>query len=291
MLTKQDLLEIAEILNKSELKDSVDKLTAANTELLNKVTDVEAKVTALDQKFTTETGEIRSELDIMAKFSRDLEETVTNNKTEIEAELTTLRNEVVRLADSTNSSEKLAKKVERLEKSVHHGQQHDRLWNLEIAGIPTHVGDEPEKLEEAALAIFGAIDVNCSPSNIEAIHRLKDKGNGRAPVTILCIDNRKIVREIHQNKRKLKHLKDLNIDIPGLNDQSKIFINPSLTPYTRSLAYNCRLLRDDGLIEKVRVDDDGSIKIKLVGREQLKRINVESDLTNMFGDYGKYTFL
>lgn len=289
MLTKQDLAEIADILNKSELKESVDKLTIANTDLVNQIGKINTNVAALDEKLTKETGEIRSEIEMVANFSKNLEGTITDYKAESDDAIRKLREEVQRLSTSEGQPS-LTKKLERLEKCVHHGQQHDRLWNLEIVGIPVNVGYDPEQLERAALAIFEAINVDCGSENIEAIHRLKDKGNGRAPATILCIDNRKIIREIHRNKNKLKDLAELNINISGLTEDSKIFINPSLTPYSRSLAYNCRLLRNDRLIEKVRVEDDGAIKIKFFGKDEHQRINVESDLTKLFPEYKEFSF-
>ena len=288
MLTKQDLLEIAEILNKSDLKDSIDKLTASNTDLLNKVDAVDKKVSALEDKFTGETSEIRSELELLANFGKSLENTVAQYKSEADNAILKLREEVKQLNDEGHK--KLEKKVERLENSVHSGQQHDRLWNIEIVGIPANVGYEPDQLQDAALAIFEAINVTCGPENIEAIHRLKSNERSRVPATILCIDNRRIIRDIHKNKHKLKNLKDLNIDIAGLTEDSKLFINPSLTPYTRSLAYNCRLLRNDRLIEKVRVEDDGAVKIKFFGKDNYERIRFESDLNRLFPDYKEFSF-
>lgn len=288
MLTKQDLTEISELLNKSALKDSLDRLTATNNDLVDKVGEIDVKVSALDEKFTKETRELRSEQELLATFSKNLDIKITDYKTETDNALEDLREEIKRVSNQ-GDTQKLSRKVERLEKSVHHGQQHDRLWNLEIVGIPVNVGHEPDQLEEAALSIFEAINVNCGPDNIEAIHRLKSKEN-RIPVTILCIDSRKIVRDIHKNKHKLKNLQDLNIDIAGLTEDSKIFINPSLTPYSRSLAYNCRLLRNDRLIEKVRIDDDGAVKIKFFGKDEHERIHVESDLHRLFPDYKEFSF-
>ena len=119
--------------------------------------------------------------------------------------------------------------------------QHGRLSNIEIDGIPANIGDDRKQLEVAAIKILNAINVRCSPEDIESIHRLPAK-TGIKP-TIIKFLSRKTAENSLENKGKLKHLKDLNIDINGLNDDSHIYLRPSLSPYYRKIAYNCRILK------------------------------------------------
>ena len=148
-----------------------------------------------------------------------------------------------------------------------------------------NIGDTPEQLEEAVLTIFDAINV---PENIEAIHRLPTKA-GIKP-TIMCLDNRKLIRSIHENKHKLHDLKALNLQLNGLTNESKIYINPSLTQYSKCLSYNCRILRRKGLVDKIKIEDTGEIKIRMKGEVKFVRIRVESDLTTYFPFFKEFNF-
>ena len=183
--------------------------------------------------------------------------------------------------------EKLQLKIVGLEKSLHGGLQHSRKSNIEIDGIPTNIGDERKQLEEAAIKILNAINVPCLPEDIEAIHRLPAK-SGIKP-TIIRFGSRRIAEDAFANKNKLKSLKELHIPIIGLNDDSKIFIRPSLCPYFRTLAYNCRLLRNSKLIQSVFTSDDGSIKIKTLDNS-FNKISHETDLTSRFKDFQNFSF-
>ena len=70
-----------------------------------------------------------------------------------------------------------------------------------------------------------------------------------------------------KNKSKLKDIGSLNLDIVGLDMNSKIFIRPSLCPYYKTLQFNCRNLKRHGPIKFVRTDNDGYIKIKTLKEE------------------------
>ena len=95
--------------------------------------------------------------------------------------------------------------------------------------------------------------------------------------------------DIHKNKHKLKDLQSLELDISGLTGSSKIYIKPSLSPFFKNLAYNCRLLKKDELIQKILTEDDGTLKIKTLRNEYIK-IKHSSDLTNRFKEFEKFKF-
>ena len=93
-----------------------------------------------------------------------------------------------------------AEKIVRLEKDLYNGLQHNRKWNVEIDGIPTDVGDEEEKLEEAVIKISTAIGVRITRDAIEACHRLPTRRSGGPKPTIVRFASRKIVGNIMKNK-------------------------------------------------------------------------------------------
>ena len=71
----------------------------------------------------------------------------------------------------------------------------------------------------------------------------------------------------------------LNINVAGLDENSKIYIKPSLCAYFKLLAFNCRLLKTAGRIAGVLTSDDGTIKIKTLDNRFVKIIH-ETDLTS-----------
>ena len=189
-----------------------------------------------------------------------------------------------------NSYELLSAKnhIVYLEKAVHSGLQHGRKWNIEVDGIPNNIGEDPKQLELAALEILNAINVECESEDIEAIHRLPS----RAPVkpVIIRLRSRKTVEAAFENKGKLKNLSTLNLDLAGINNESAIYIRPSLCPYYKNLAYNCRQLRKFKQVQNTIVSDDGSVKIKTFDNMYIK-ITHEKDLTSRFPDFENFNFI
>ena len=183
----------------------------------------------------------------------------------------------------------LKDKIVLLEQTVHSNLQHKRLNNIEIDGIPTNIGEKSDQLEEAALKIFEAINVTVLSGDIQAIHRLPAKEGSIKP-TIIQFVSRKTVSDIFENRKKLKNLSSLNIEIAGLTNTSKIFIRPSLCPYYRKMAYNCRELKRNGLIKEVFTSDEGIIKIKISSESDYIKVQHELTLLKYFPYFEGFSF-
>ncbi len=180
-------------------------------------------------------------------------------------------------------------RIKELETAVHKGLQHGRGWNVEIEGIPVNVGDEPAQLQAAAIKIFTAINVPVETYEIDTVHRLPSSRNVPSKPTIVRFCSRKTVRLIHENKHKLKDLGQLEIEIAGLGDNSRIFINASQCSYYKMLAFNCRLLKRKGLISGVFTSKDGRLSIKTHDEDFIK-ISHETDLTQSFPMFREFNF-
>ncbi len=176
-----------------------------------------------------------------------------------------------------------------LETATYRGQQHSRGWNVEIDGIPRNIGDEPAQLQEATLKILHAINVRCTDDDIDTIHRLPSRNDDDDKITIVRFKSRKMVRLIHDNKKILKDINQLNIDIAGLLPTSKIYIRPSQCSYYKTLGFNCRQLRREGLIMDVRNSNDGRIVIKTLSNDFIK-ISHETELVDMFPLFPNFNF-
>ena len=191
-----------------------------------------------------------------------------------------IRNYQLELQNANHTIAFLNRKLLNLEQATHAGLQHGREWNIEIDGIPINVGDDPVQLQAATLKILHAINVKCNDIDIDKIHRLPSRNDDAKP-TIVRFHSRKLVDLIHKNKSILKNLADLQIDIPGLNADSRIFLRASQCSYYKSLSYNCRQLKRAGLIEHTFVGKDGRVYIKTLEQEFVK-ISHESELMSKF---------
>ena len=179
------------------------------------------------------------------------------------------------------------KRIVSLERECFRGMQHSRGFNIEIDGIPTDVGDDPLDLENAVLELLRCIDVHIEDYEVDTVHRLPSKQVPKA--TIVRFVTRKTVRACHRNSHKLKNLSDLNLDIDGLTEDSRIYIRPSQCSYIKNLAYNCRQLKRQKLIKKVNTAKDGRITIEKNDGSFLKVTHME-DLTKDFPNFTKFNF-
>ena len=121
--------------------------------------------------------------------------------------------------------------------------QHERLNQIIISGIPSSVVDE--NLEETACRILNEVkSFKVNERDIAACHRLGNKHE-----TILRFVNRKDAEDSLYNRNKLK---DLNGETVGLAEgKVDIYINPSLSPYMKKLAFYCRVLQRQNFVAKV----------------------------------------
>ena len=79
------------------------------------------------------------------------------------------------------------------------------------------------------------------------------------------------------------------MNINGLTEDSRIYINPSISKYFKNLQYNCRVLKRHGMIKSVKTGDDGVIKIKTLNDEFIK-VSHESDLLKRFNQFQNFSF-
>ena len=253
-----------EILSNSNKIEKVDKMSTANT----------LEIHAQKVKFDTEVQKIAGD-----KHTLDETNTGQDNK----------------IVDNKDNIDWMMNRIEMMERALYSGLQHSRKFNVEIDGIPTCIGDidqkkEVKKLEVAAVKIFNAVGVLVTSDDIDAIHRLPTKF-GIKP-TIVRLKSRKTQALIMENKHKLKNLKDLNIDIAGLHDDSSIYVKASLCPYYKSLAYNCRLLKKNNLVAGVEVTDEGIVKLNIGEARNPRYIKIkhESELQDRFENFDKFSF-
>ena len=295
VLTKADIQQIKEAVNVDVLTSKMYNLTI----MVNNISsEIDSKIVNLEKSLKSSINDLRDELKTV-KISNDaLIIQVNTENAKFEGLINSIREKNLELemrgSENTNDRvldharlENLQEKIVSLETSVFDNMRHGRRRNLEIDGIPANIGEDGKQLEIAALKIFKSINVDCTPRDIEAIHRLPSKLEPKP--TIVLLNNRKIVEELHKNKAKLKNLASLNLEINGLDSNSQIYLRPSLCPYYKRLQYNCWLLRRNQQIKQVRTEDDGVIKIKTLDNVFVK-ISHEMDLRKKFPQFHHFSF-
>ena len=157
-----------------------------------------------------------------------------------------------------------------LEKRCGKSEQYSRRECLEIAGIPKSV--DHKDLEKQVLDIFGSIDVNVKSDDVEACHRIGDKGR-----TIIKLSKRKNVQSIFANKKKLKNINPTAFGLPN----AKVYINESLCGMYRGLWYKCKLLHQRNCISRFWTSN-GSHKIIIKEHGNIRTILHDDDLQEIF---------
>ena len=256
---------------KGDISSEVNRLEVKITEDIDELKQTDAQIL---HSFNVFKEESNGKVDVLQK---ELDETKTKMATQY--------NELI-LAAGVIAEQQT--KIVSLEKECHRGLQHGRGFNVEIDGIPKNIGDDPDQLEAAALKIFAAINVDVNDYDIDTIHRLPSKKEPKT--TIVRFVSRKTVRSIHLNKSKLKDLKDLDLDIAGITEESRVYIKASQCSYVKNLAFNCRKLKRAGLLSKIITGKDGRITIILNDGNSYVQVNHESVLKTHFPEFEGFDF-
>ena len=182
------------------------------------------------------------------------------------------------------SNDKLKTKIINLESDLNDLNQYGRRNNLEISGIPEDV--KIDDLEKKAVEILNAIDIKIDMKqiegkDIEGCHHVGKFSNNKPPrKTLVRFVNRKICLQALINRRKLRSFDTSTIGL----DNTELYFNENLTPLNNKLAYLCRKLKKDKIIEKTNTRNGEVILFKFNSDEGLKVPN-ESFSREMFPSY------
>lgn len=157
-----------------------------------------------------------------------------------------------------------------IEKDVVDLQQYVRRNNIEFCGIPNNVEDNA--LEDKVIEIAETIGVKLQKSEIEACHRLKERGEATGPRrTIVRFTNRKNCERLHRNKKKLKDDAGVKQKLAEKGISNTIYINNNLCPYNKMLWGKCKRLYDsyniarfwvfNGSLYIAKTENDTGIKV------------------------------
>ncbi|XP_057310282.1 uncharacterized protein LOC130648259 [Hydractinia symbiolongicarpus] len=134
------------------------------------------------------------------------------------------------IAVSRSVDEALATRITTLERRCFSNEQYSRRECVEVTGIDELVGDD--YIEEKLCHILKKIDIDITPDNIKACHRLKKRDR-----VIVKFSRRKDCLETLFNRSKLKNIDGRVFD---LSAGTKIYINESLCSYYKNIWNKCK---------------------------------------------------
>ena len=112
---------------------------------------------------------------------------------------------------------------------------------MEIEGIPDNAKDDALAEEVVKIVNFLTND-NITVSDVEDCHRLQSRTK---PKPIIVRMKRNILAKVKKNAKKLKGV-DIQLGFPR---GTQLFVRENQSPNMKSLAYNARILKRNGIIE------------------------------------------
>ena len=269
------------------LKEQLEKVEAS---IMDSIKSISSRLEHIEEKdlVANNQGGDTDKKEILNKIeSTGIEITTANEKVTGE-----LREEILKIKDVVitnlyNDNRKLRNRVSVLEKQVIENEKrfnemdlHNRKVNVEIEGIPNSV--EQKDLKEYAVQVFRHAGIDpVSNNDIEVIHRLRSKKKVK---TVIIKAKRDFIDKVYEKKKEIGKVAKDNLNLKD----TTFYVNPSLSSYSHSIAYNCRVLKRKGLIADTWVNN-GKIKIKMLDN-QINVIWHEIDLFELFQDFNEFSF-
>ena len=247
-----------------ELEGALDEFKA---DVDNKFTSLGDRLTKLTQTIDANSKSVKD--DLLGIRSAIINNLLQENR-KIRSKNYELENRVVVLED----------RLADVEKQVNQTEQNNRKNNIEIEGIPDNI--RLDALPEVIVKIVNFLtDENISVSDVEDCHRLRSRIKPKPTIVRM---KRNILMKVKKNAKNLKGI-DTALDFPR---GTQLFIRDNQSPNMKSLAYNARLLKQNGLIEDTWFWN-AAVHIKTAD-EQYHKITHETDLHRLFKDFKDFTF-
>ena len=226
----------------------------------------------------------------MQEMKEDILIQLQNENSSLKTEVDNLKQE---LSTKSNVIESLKTKLDRvvnskadldeisnLEREKSEMQQYIRRNNVEIVGIPDAV--KQCDLKSKVIEIGKAVNIEISPKEIEACHRLYKSQNQHGPKrTIVRFVNRKLAENLIKKGREFKK-RDV-FEKANLSD--KIYINNNLCSYYRFLWGKVKSLYNRKAIDSFWVFN-GIINLRLNGDNgEVFKVTHLDDLIESFPDH------
>ena len=228
-------------------------------------------------------------MEALSQEIREMRIVMTNMENNIvsrlNAELKAVKDEVNTLKqtikDKDETIDKLQKRIDEIEKRRDDNEQHNRLNNIRINGIPEKQG---ENCEELVMKVANCIDANIDIEDIDRAHRTGKVEPNKTRSIIVRFNKFKARKNMTMSKKKLKepevHEKMKTVfEGYDLGDEPQMFISDDLTKSKSALAAGVRQKRRADKIKETWISY-GKIYAKLLD-DKVVIINNKSDLDSL----------
>ena len=268
-----------------ELNDNVASVEKSLENTLLKVESFEERIAnncSLSQSILQSIKNIDTRLDgistdVLQKLddnSDSLAEKIATTTNSIKNDIAEIRSVVISKLQADNR--KLRSRVAFLEdrfimneKNQNQHDQHGRKIYFEVSGIPETITQAD--LKPTLVSIFKGAGINdASIGDIEVTHRLKSQV---IPKPIIVKAKRDFIEKVFGKKKVILQVgrnQDLNF-----GDNNKLYINEHLSPSFKSLRYNCKLMKNEEVIDDYWFSNS---KLKVKSNGQTIIIDHEIDL-------------
>ena len=195
--------------------------------------------------------------------------------------ITNLHDEVMNIKDSLiaklqTENSNLKSRLYDIEKEFAKNQNHQRRNNLVISGIPVEV--EAEDLEPTVTSILSALDITVTRNDINGIRRLRSYNEAMDnKITIVSFTNRRVAEEALANRKKLMEVDMEQIELPA---DTEIYIKENVCPYTQTLGWKCRLLKNKKKIHSTWLTK-GTVFLRLTANSDPIKIEHSDDILDL----------
>ena len=248
------------------------------------LTNIMDRLTAIESSPSSASNDKAEILDKISKTGNDITEANSLVANNIKKDILEIKNVVInRLLDDNRRLRTRLRNLEEAsienERRLNMMDQHSRKVNLEIDGIPDTI---PQKdLKSYVVDIFRHAQVDpVSTDDIEVVHRLNSK---KTPKTTIIRAKRDFLEKVYRQKKSIQ-----SVGKNKMNVATTFYINESLSPSSKSLAFNCRQLKKANLVSDTWCSN-GKIKIKTLD-DKVEIITHEYDLFTMFKDFKNFSF-
>lgn len=196
-------------------------------------------------------------------------------------EVRLLKEENKRLSQSVNNlkSEIIDKnrEINDLSKRLNNLEQYGRGVNLEVHGLESKNGSEPQNLRKEMAKLAEKLHVSHKEEDIEVIHTLPQRENtSRPPVVIVQFTSKRVRNQWLDKKKELITNEDINAGTGPRN----IYLNENLTPYFKALLWKTKqACREKGF--RFTWVKNGKIFVRKDQNERLLRIEDDDDLNKI----------
>lgn len=197
-----------------------DKQPTTIKEVAKLLSELSAKLDAMNEKVTSELGGMSQSMDYMNKNFEEFKTTVENSKKEIKE----LKAEQLQLK---KENMELAKELEVMKRNVIEIKQYSRKNNIEIKGLPLAPN---ENLQTVITEIGNKIGIQIAPSDIDVIHRVPTKDKNKPNVIVRFTTHSTRNRILTAAKRLRLSTSDF-----GFEHASPIYVNEHLCPESKIL--------------------------------------------------------